>query len=126
MDTTETTNYTPRIDRATNFGPLTTTFTPPSSCSSTAFWRDDGDPHIFDTCDSGVALVNSDCYPDGWDNEAETRSLGYFSPGNVCPHAWTTACEVDIGVRPAGRSAFLCCPRFVFFRCHAIGNKPSN
>lgn len=101
----------------TNFGPLTTTFTAPSSCATQAHpnlqWyyhprnNTAGAAGIsggqcfgvrYDDClPSGTAFDDAfnTIYPDGY--------MQYFSPGLHCPSGWTTAGTVPgSGAKPTG------------------------
>jgi len=115
--TTSTWNW-----RTDNLGPLTTVFTPPSTCLETT------------TCDAPCNQVAgfevgafwddvSACYPTG------TKSLDlhtlpyYWSPG-ICPSGWApyqsigtgvpvTVSGYDTGMLPSSVTAWLCCPSYV-------------
>ncbi|RSL56258.1 hypothetical protein CEP53_006837 [Fusarium sp. AF-6] len=87
----------------TNFGPLTTTFTAPSSCATETTDR------IYYANSSNLAIqfgnpkcqggYVGDCFPSGsayddyvtsyWERPIHAK-YPYFSPGLVCPHGWTT------------------------------------
>jgi hypothetical protein len=83
-----------------NYGPLTTTFTPPPSCTATdrlQLGQVTSDfPHYFYSvkCSSQTAW---DCVPTGtasssttYDDEKYIGSEGYYSPGLHCPSGWST------------------------------------
>ncbi|KXH33289.1 hypothetical protein CSIM01_03203 [Colletotrichum simmondsii] len=90
----------------TNVGPLTTTFTAPSSCatSSPSLWlaaesafTDRVQPFFRQKCEGSVY---GDCFPSGtvFDqlrSEASSTvgagTIAYFSPASVCPDQYTTA-----------------------------------
>ncbi|KAH6623464.1 hypothetical protein F5144DRAFT_362378 [Chaetomium tenue] len=94
-------------------GALTTTFTPPASCT-----------RILETSSSSLAILGADffnqdsCYPDV-DDQPLIRA--YFRPGRVCPSGWTgenifggTAGTDPRLVLPSLRpdeTAVVCCPR---------------
>ncbi|KAF4445618.1 hypothetical protein F53441_10682 [Fusarium austroafricanum] len=88
-----------------NYGPLTTTYTPPASCTTVTT------DHIYyakanatavdavigvPTCEPdliGKCLPSGDAYDKGlsrWAKQGGQNNLGYFSPGVVCPKGWTT------------------------------------
>ncbi|KAH6982490.1 hypothetical protein EDB80DRAFT_592744 [Ilyonectria destructans] len=92
-----------------NVGPLTTTWTAPESCTSDirqprlAFTDSPSIAVYEERCDFEHEILElGDCFPSGSDIDAIIFTsnadspdpytfLGYHSPGNVCPHAWTTA-----------------------------------
>lgn len=93
-------------------GPLTTTFTPPASCTK-----------ILTTSSSSLAFLGADffnkdsCYPDV-DNQPLIRA--YFRPGLICPSGWasenifggTTGRDSKLvlpSLRP-DETAVVCCP----------------
>jgi hypothetical protein len=101
--------------RTSNFGPLTTTFTPPSSCSSLAVQISvpnyAGAPFYapYSDCDPGTALFS---FYWGYKNV----NL-WYTPGLSCPKGYTTAAAWGGGVEQLldnapgpGESAYLCCP----------------
>lgn len=86
-----------------NLGPLTTTFTAPSSCSTidsgftAVAYKQDVTAILYDTsCE--VEYDGWDCYPEGSApsptvttvNLADTFKYTYFSPGIYCPSGWKT------------------------------------
>jgi len=62
--------------------PLTTTFTPPSSCLSLTFY--DGPPYNEDRL--GPSPSATECFPSNWKSD----STFFFSPG-LCPYGYLTA-----------------------------------
>jgi hypothetical protein len=83
-----------------NYGPLTTTFTPPPSCTATDRLQlgrmTSGFPHFLYSvkCSSQSEW---DCVPTGTASSAATfddlkyvGSAGYYSPGLYCPSGWST------------------------------------
>jgi hypothetical protein len=88
----------------TNFGPLTSTFTPAPACATStqilqlAF---SGTPTLLAyNVQCAVPTVGSACFPSEAQLDARVSSvwsdpgnnfLGYFSPGLACPSGWTTA-----------------------------------
>ncbi|KAH8658095.1 hypothetical protein BX600DRAFT_63225 [Xylariales sp. PMI_506] len=87
-------------------GPLTTTFTPPASCTNDftnyyQMWT--GDLGVFDI--AGPYTTES-CFPSGY-NPARSE---YYSPG-ICPAGYKTACS---SVDTNGVTAVTCCPPYVF------------
>ena len=81
--------------------PLTTIFTPPSSChdlvtyDGTTLWQNG----VSQTGDAG-------CYPDRFYEELYNN---YYSPG-VCPQRWTSVGSLD---HRSGNDA-MCCPKYVW------------
>ncbi|KAJ3549512.1 hypothetical protein NM208_g480 [Fusarium decemcellulare] len=85
-----------------NLGPLTTTYTAPSSCSTNTdrvFFANESDIQVvlgYPSCDWGL---KDECYPSGsdWETLANATSVPphglyvYFSPGVACPAGWETA-----------------------------------
>ncbi|RTE76522.1 hypothetical protein BHE90_009004 [Fusarium euwallaceae] len=83
-----------------NFGPLTTTYTAPSSCSTGTdriVLVHPDTPNIFQAVPTCKAQPIGECLPSGskWDaNETSSTSFqyvrAYYSPGVVCPAGWRT------------------------------------
>lgn len=76
-----------------NFGALTTTFTPPSDCSTEKWVQHHTDEAILRWgagCESNTFAYNSSCFPTGWSGAANNTALAYkgFSPGLACPYGW--------------------------------------
>lgn len=102
----------------TNFGPLTTTFTPPSDCSSLRLFEHvDGTDGFYgawgESCrpgeEGGLGIIQArTCYPEKLGSyyiasgHPAWSTLPVFSPGTACPAGWTTACSV---VRSQGDKA---------------------
>lgn len=102
-----------------NAGPLTTTFTAPSSSCATAtalyqIWlgadNDDdnqgtGSSYYYE---QGPLASKTDCFPSGYDAAAPSQ---YYSPG-ICPHGYTAACFSSEVLAPgtATETAYTCCP----------------
>ncbi|KAA6412564.1 MAG: hypothetical protein FRX48_03555 [Lasallia pustulata] len=104
-----------------NLGPLTNSFTPPSSCTINVIARDTGtawqgqectDDNVFDavTC-WPTATVPAPVPPfEGW---------GFYSPGLVCPDGYTSACTASFNPSQSASFQFAlsssetavgCCP----------------
>ena len=87
---------------ALNLGPLTTTFTAPSSCATQSnhqVYANATSPYLPFIAASSCSMKGyGDCYPNGekWDIEAwQTTKFvqgvhPYFSPGIACPKGWET------------------------------------
>ncbi|KAF4337764.1 hypothetical protein FBEOM_8361 [Fusarium beomiforme] len=86
-----------------NNGPLTTTYTPPASCTTVTtdhivFANASYLPAVYGapTCETSSM---GDCLPSGsydkhqseWRKNGGQGTLDYYSPGVVCPKGWTTA-----------------------------------
>lgn len=94
----------------TNFGPLTTTYTPPPSCTTAttdhliyAIENVTGPYHGAPSCEHNLV---QDCIPDGssYDTLADKivnpwayGFFNYHSPGIYCPKGWTTAAVLGHG-----------------------------
>jgi hypothetical protein len=78
-----------------NFGPLTTTFTPPSDCFTEQWIQHNTNSTILawgPTCDAAKVGYASSCYPTGWSgSKSDNSNLNYkaFSPGLICPSGFT-------------------------------------
>ncbi|KAJ5144398.1 hypothetical protein N7526_001906 [Penicillium atrosanguineum] len=78
-----------------NFGPLTTTFTPPPDCFQEQLVQHNTNSTLLQwgpTCDSGKVGFAASCYPSGWSGEkSNDTNLKYkgFSPGLICPSGFT-------------------------------------
>lgn len=93
-----------------NIGPLTTTFTAPSSCSFISVELDGSPTPTSTTYYNYVGLVwpsPLDCFPSGYPNALTDRFNNYYSPG-ICPSGWT-AYPTSNFPDPAETTA-LCCP----------------
>lgn len=88
-----------------NFGPLTTTFTPPSACATgqvysglrfgnatTAFKCPD--PLAYKSCLPSPESASQ--YSSHWGSESRDHTFTYHSPGWACPSGWTTATEFAV------------------------------
>lgn len=93
MTTAATTSYTSPIQSSFTANPLTTTFTPPATCTGAY-------------TSGGVYVVgeDDDCKPSGFAD----ASTDYFSPGLACPSGYYTACHDNEGV--ASITTVTCCP----------------
>lgn len=91
--TTTTSTYSSPILSSFPLDALTTTFTPPESCSG-----------IYTS--GGVAVIDADlaCLPQGF----TSLSTNYFSPGIQCPAGYVTACHDNAGV--SSITTVTCCP----------------
>ena len=108
----------------TNYGPLTTTFTPLSTCLSWLHAKTlDRGGYFYDALggadgpcsksgngrpDAYAYHYNDDCYP----STLAIASIGFFSPGTVCPSAWTEAATTTVS---SGLTEAYCCPRYIYF-----------
>ncbi|KAL5615349.1 hypothetical protein BROUX41_005397 [Berkeleyomyces rouxiae] len=105
-------------------GPLTTTFTPPASCTSLfgecstclQGWR-------AQVCLETKQIENTDCWPGTSQGAASAtqplQGWGFYSPGIVCPAGHYSACSATAGSTSgwevqfsmiAGETAVGCCP----------------
>lgn len=87
---------------ALNLGPLTTTFTAPSSCATQSdhqIFANATSPHFpYQVAESCTMKPFGDCYPSGekWESEKKQTTkfvqgaYQYFSPGIACPKGWET------------------------------------
>ncbi|KAL6918971.1 hypothetical protein FSHL1_002952 [Fusarium sambucinum] len=96
---------------ANNLGPLTTTYTAPSSCTGTSntdhiLYANATSPYLdYMLSSSCKAKPFGDCYPSGKERDAvatQTTTVGqglyhYFSPGFACPDGWETAATLKHG-----------------------------
>ncbi|KAJ5875233.1 uncharacterized protein N7473_012580 [Penicillium subrubescens] len=93
------TTYVNRIDTTKkNAGPLTTTFTPPPSCSIPRTTAVYGRPDLIQGCGGPYG---DECCPEGW------RYNMYFSPG-VCPVGYKT-CTLPTTTQ-RDETTVICCP----------------
>ncbi|KAJ6016880.1 hypothetical protein N7451_000259 [Penicillium sp. IBT 35674x] len=80
-----------------NFGPLTTTFTPPSDCFTEQWIKHNTNSTVLawgPTCDGAKVGYASSCYPSGWSgSKSDDSNLNYkaFSPGLICPSGFTAS-----------------------------------
>ncbi|KAK2596871.1 hypothetical protein N8I77_012758 [Diaporthe amygdali] len=96
-----------------NAGPLTTTFTAPSSCATATglyqIWPE-ADTYYYE---QGPLGSRTECYPSGYD----ASSSQYYSPG-LCPSGYTPACSsTGIVSRTATETAYTCCPTAAVYTC---------
>ncbi|KAK7217781.1 hypothetical protein V2G26_005784 [Clonostachys chloroleuca] len=107
----------------TNLGPLTTTFTAPSSCATNSdnlVWYSRFDSTVTgigrdrylgqETCRDGV--TRGACAPSGEaidklvSASPSSSNIWYHSPGIACPSGWTTAGTLKGGAEPTGSGIF--------------------
>jgi len=97
-----------------NIGPLTTTFTAPSSCSFISVELDGSPTPTSTTYYNYVGKVwpsPLDCFPSGYPNAYSDRYSNYYSPG-ICPSGWTAYPTSDFP-DPAETTALCCPPGFI-------------
>ncbi|KAJ4007651.1 hypothetical protein NW752_010318 [Fusarium irregulare] len=94
----------------TNLGPLTTTYSPPPSCTTATtdgieFAKADTPTFVFGWESCSITTMGK-CHPSGSQHDkikgqaVKTGGMAvfdYFSPGLVCPHGWTTAGKLAYG-----------------------------
>ncbi|RSL68016.1 hypothetical protein CEP54_003005 [Fusarium duplospermum] len=93
-----------------NFGPLTTTYTAPSSCytgTDRIVLVHPNTPNVVQAVPTCKAEPIGECLPSGskWDaNETSSTSYqyAYYSPGVVCPAGWTTVGTLAHGTKTGG------------------------
>ncbi|KAH8647670.1 hypothetical protein BX600DRAFT_475705 [Xylariales sp. PMI_506] len=98
---------------STLVGPLTTTFTPPSTCninvyntvSTAEVCGPSSNVHACQYYQLGDQASTSVCLPSGWD----PLSVAYFSPG-ICPDGYTTACSSTVSTSGTVETHATCCP----------------
>jgi hypothetical protein len=84
-----------------NYGPMTTTFTPASSCTATdrlsLAWVNDDRTLVQFQVGCPTSTSDWDCMPPGtttsatwYDEKKWVASVGYYSPGLYCPSGWET------------------------------------
>ncbi|KAJ5740282.1 hypothetical protein N7493_000154 [Penicillium malachiteum] len=126
------------VPQITNVGPLTSTFTPTSKCFLPIYQTSVyGDPHPYaygyakhctmTTWDGSLAaMIQNDpsCIPSAL---PPGSTYPVYSPANVCPEGYTTACEITRGLSLSsdlanptlwpmwkmlefGQTAYKCCP----------------
>ncbi|KUI70558.1 hypothetical protein VM1G_05898 [Cytospora mali] len=96
-----------------NAGPLTTTFTAPSSCATAAglyqIWPASSAYYY----EQGPLLARTDCYPSSYDASPSQ----YYSPG-LCPNGYTAACSsTDVISTTVTETAYTCCPTAAHYTC---------
>jgi len=89
-----------------NLGPLTTYWTPPSTCISTMTSVNDWDENLWLGMTGNI--VNLNCYPPNYATD------DVYSPG-ICPSGWTSACSpqqasTTSAIFPPTITAVQCCP----------------
>jgi hypothetical protein len=77
----------------TNFGALTTTFSPLADCAVEKWVQHNTIStylHWGAGCETGTVGYASSCYPPGWSGSGNNTALSYkgFSPGLACPSGW--------------------------------------
>lgn len=107
---------------AGNYGPITTTFTPASSCTRVAFQT--GVPFL-SLSPTTVVGGHPDCYPGSRLYQLHygimTINSRYYSPALYCPYGYTTATSWDPAFasafneepKPYFEAAYYCCPSYV-------------
>ena len=119
-------------------GPLTTTFTPPTACSTPVFRFPPGvlqasfqSASQAQTCSSSpgfqLLIDATTCWPNHVSLPQSSISLhgaGYYSPGLICPVGYSTACtatgtggsnfEYQFPLSVGDETAVGCCPRYGF------------
>jgi len=105
------------------FGPLTTVFRAPSTCTTTlpqifqvhagaGDSSSDDDQPQYHYVQGPLYTPGSDCFPTGYD----ASPSNYYSPG-FCPHGYTEACTRTEPVAKTRadeqETAFICCPTYV-------------
>ncbi|KUI58398.1 hypothetical protein VP1G_05636 [Cytospora mali] len=96
-----------------NAGPLTTTFTAPSSCATVTglyqIWPASSSYYY----EQGPLLTRTDCYPSSYDASPSQ----YYSPG-LCPSGYTAACSsTDVVSTTVTETAYTCCPTAADYTC---------
>jgi hypothetical protein len=103
-----------------NIGPLTTTFTAPSSCTLISVELDGSPTPTSTTYYNYVGKVwpsPLDCFPSGYPNAYTDRFSDYYSPG-ICPSGWTAYPTSDFP-DPSETTALCCPPGFM-----TLGDNP--
>lgn len=136
MTSTASFNISGRLFGNINLGPLTTIFTPPSSCLTDLFLPGSDAPldvTLVHPTGTFIQLVptgtypllgwptQTECYPSGYQAASSMfRSSqgtlpvafgGYFSPA-ACPSGYTSACPEEVLLSSAGEEIAVCCPRY--------------
>ena len=105
----------------TNFGPLTTVYTPPTKCQSEAVNQGlvvfsitvaSNSTAVSYDCAQGRSgyIENAACYPSSSavqhfaDTPTTALAGGYWSPGGFCPSAWSTAYSKTFAPAPSSSS----------------------
>ncbi|KAK4450998.1 hypothetical protein QBC34DRAFT_401962 [Podospora aff. communis PSN243] len=102
-----------------NFGGLTTPFTPPAACSATNVYLSARDGHsMYMQAPTDTQL----CFPSGYSPQVYG---GYFSPAQ-CPMGYTTACISLKTVGTDHETIVTCCPSYqsTMFSCNTNNEAP--
>lgn len=96
-----------------NAGPLTTTFTAPSSCATATglyqIWPE-SDRYYYE---QGPLGSRAECFPSGY-NASPSQ---HYSPG-LCPSGYTPACSsTDVISGKTTETAYTCCPTAAAYTC---------
>jgi hypothetical protein len=94
--------------------PLTTLFSPPSTCFSGIYQETPGPNYVL-----GDPASTAACLPSGF-NFAVTS---FFSPAFDCPVGWTVACRSTNAIGDATESIATCCPSGGY-QCRTTGGHP--
>lgn len=94
---------------APNLGPLTTTFTPPTSCFKDLYYLFTLDPGSV-RHPSLAWITKTECYPTNYPQEDSWYYAGYYSPA-VCPSGYWSACVEHESLVAIKETGFVCCPR---------------
>lgn len=100
-------------------GSLTTTFTPPSACSS------DFSRIYFVSSDNGWYFAQGpvslgSCFPSGFGGQESE----FYSPG-LCPSGYSTACSRLNHIGSVTETIFTCCPTSLPYTCRTtVSGKP--
>ncbi|KAI3320640.1 hypothetical protein HD806DRAFT_226136 [Xylariaceae sp. AK1471] len=96
-----------------SLGPLTTTYVPPASCTS-SFLTDYKPPGGWDVM--GPLKTTGDCFPPNYSDDGKK----YYSPG-ICPAGYTAACADPAPGQGGGQTTVTtatCCP--TGFTCQSV------
>ncbi|KAK6216538.1 hypothetical protein QIS74_06652 [Colletotrichum tabaci] len=96
---------------------LTTTFTPPASCTHTGIAHiqvNDVQYYLL----QGEPATSTDCYPDGYDPDR----TALYAPG-VCPSGYTEACSRLETFATVTETIFTCCPTQLVHSCLTSTNE---
>lgn len=105
-----------------SLGPLTTTFTAPPTCDTTAVYLVfyGGAGYLYQSYSQGP-IDTANCYPPNYPTYLNNITEYYYSPG-LCPYEYTVGCQ-QVGFSVTGTSTIsettqICCP-YVFLS-HAL------